>query len=102
MHIDIKKKEKLNTSMILTSMSEHKESNIVNKELEDSCDNDDNNQPILQKKSPLLISMISNQDPIRYGTAVNLGLIPTEDGASSYVLTSYFKLNECDLNEALG
>ena len=30
-------------------MSEHKEANKVNEELEDSSDNDDNNQHILQK-----------------------------------------------------
>ena len=35
--------------MLLTSMSEHEEANKVNKELEKSRDNDDNNQPILQK-----------------------------------------------------
>ena len=35
--------------MLLTSMSEYKESNKVNEELEDSCDNYDNNQPILQE-----------------------------------------------------
>ena len=35
--------------MLLTSMSEHKEAKKVNKELEDSRDNFDNNQLILQK-----------------------------------------------------
>ena len=35
--------------MLLTSMSEHKESNKLNEETEDSCDNDDKNQPILKK-----------------------------------------------------
>ena len=48
-----------------------------------------------KKWSPLLISMISNQDPLRYGTAMKLVLIPTEDGARSSLLTSYFKVNEC-------
>ena len=35
--------------MLLKIMSEHKEYNKVNEELEDSCDKDDNNQPILLK-----------------------------------------------------
>ena len=35
--------------MVTTSMMEHKEANKVNKELEYSCDNDENNQPFLQK-----------------------------------------------------
>ena len=39
--------------------------------------------------------MISNQDPLRYGTALKLVLIITLDGARSSVLTSYFKMNEC-------
>ena len=49
MYSYIKKKEERNTSMLLTSMSEHEGSNKVNEELEDSCDNDDKNQPILQE-----------------------------------------------------
>ena len=52
MYIDIKNKEELNTAMLLTSISEHKEANIVNKELEDLRDHYDNNQPILQKNHP--------------------------------------------------
>ena len=35
--------------MLLTSMSEYEEDNKVNKEIKDSCDNDDKNLPILQK-----------------------------------------------------
>ena len=46
---DINNKEEQNTAMIITSMSEHEEANIINEELEDSRDNDDNNQPILQE-----------------------------------------------------
>ena len=68
MYIDIKNKEELNSVMILTRISEHAESKKLNEELGDSCDNDDKNQLLLQKKPSLLISMISNQDPIRYGT----------------------------------
>ena len=49
MYSDIKNNEERNAAVLLTSMSEHEEANKVNKELEDSCDNDDNNQPILQK-----------------------------------------------------
>ena len=49
MNIDIKNKEEINAPMLLTSMSEHKEANKVNKELEDSRHNDDNNQTFLQK-----------------------------------------------------
>ena len=48
-----------------------------------------------KKLSSLLISMISNQEPLRYGTEMKLGLIPTEYGARSSVLTSSFKMNEC-------
>ena len=48
MYSYIKNKEELNTAMLLTSMSEHKESNIVNKELEDLRDHYDKNQPILK------------------------------------------------------
>ena len=40
--------------------------------------------------------MISNQETLRYGTAMKLGLISTEDGARSSVLTIYFKVNECE------
>ena len=79
--------------MILTSMSEDEESKKVSEELEKSRDNDDNNQPILQKKAYLLISTIFNQEPLNCGTAMRLGLIPTEDRARSSVLTSYVKVN---------
>ena len=49
MYYDINNKEEINADMILISMSEHEESKKVNEELEDSQDNDDNNQPILEK-----------------------------------------------------
>ena len=49
MYIDFNNKEEGNSFMLLTSMSEHKESNKVDKELKDSHDNYDNNQLILQK-----------------------------------------------------
>ena len=39
--------------------------------------------------------MISNQDPLRYGTAMQLVLITMEDGARSSVIISSFKMNEC-------
>ena len=48
-----------------------------------------------KKRSPLLTSIIPNQDSLRYGTAMKLGLIPTEGGKRSYVLTRSFKVNEC-------
>ena len=51
--------------------------------------------PSCKKRSPLLISMISSQEQIRHGTAMKLGLIPTEDGTRSYVLTSSFKMKKC-------
>ena len=38
--------------MLITSMSEHKEANKVDKELEYSSDNDDNNQYILKNYHP--------------------------------------------------
>ena len=62
MYSDIKNKEENNTVMLLTSMSEHKESNKVNEELEDSCDNYDNNQPILQEN--IIPSNINDIQPI--------------------------------------
>ena len=49
-----------------------------------------------KKISSLLISIISKQEPLMYGTTMNLGLIPTEYGERSSVLTSYFKVNECE------
>ena len=49
MYSDIKNKEERNAAMLITSMSEHEEANKFNKEIKDSRDNDDNNQPILQK-----------------------------------------------------
>ena len=49
MYGDTKNKEQINSAMLITSMSEHKEANKLNEELEDSRDNDDVNQPILQK-----------------------------------------------------
>ena len=42
-----------------------------------------------------MISMMSNQYPLRYVTAMKLGLIPTEYGASSSVLASSFKVKKC-------
>ena len=42
-----------------------------------------------------MIAMIYNQEPLRYGTAMKLVLIPMEDGTRSYVLTSSFNMNEC-------
>ena len=45
---DIKNKEERNYAIVLTSMSEHKESNKGNKELEYSRDNDEKNQLFLQ------------------------------------------------------
>ena len=49
MYSDTKNKEEINSAMILTSVSEHEEAKKVNKELEDSRDKDDKNQPIFQK-----------------------------------------------------
>ena len=48
-----------------------------------------------KKRLSLLISMIPNQEPRRYGTAMKFGLIPTEGGTKSSVITSSFKVNEC-------
>ena len=48
-----------------------------------------------KKRPSLLISMISNQEPLRYGPAMKLGLIPTKYGARSYALTNNFEVNEC-------
>ena len=81
--------------MILTIISEHEEAKKVNKELEDSRDNDNNNQAILKK-----MIIPSDLNYIQTGAthvcnAIKLGLVPTEDGASSSLLTSYFKLNKC-------
>ena len=47
MYSDINNKYEINVAMLLTSISEHEEDNKFNKELKDSGDNDDNNQPIL-------------------------------------------------------
>ena len=93
MYSAIKNKEEINADMVLSSMSAHEESNKVNKELEYSCDNDENNQSFLQKWSFLLISIIPNQYPRRYGTAMKFGLIPTEVGKNSSVIISYFRVN---------
>ena len=49
MYSGIKNREENNTDMLLTSISEYKEAKKVNEELEESCDNYDNNQPILQE-----------------------------------------------------
>ena len=49
MYSDIKNRKEKNAAMIITGMPEHEEANKVKKEIEDSRDNDDNNQPILQK-----------------------------------------------------
>ena len=94
MYIDVKNKGERNSAVILTSMSEHKEYKKVIKELKDLRDNDDENQPILKNGSFLLILVISKQEPLRYGTATKLGLIPTEDVSRSSVLTSSFKVNK--------
>ena len=92
MYIDINNKEEINAAMLLTSMSEHKESNKLNEETEDSCDNDDKNQPILKKMivPPDINDIQPRATNVR--TAVKLGLIPTEDGSRSSVLTSSFKV----------
>ena len=39
--------------------------------------------------------MISNKEPISYGTVIKLGLIPKEYGTISSALKSSFKLNKC-------
>ena len=49
MYSDINNKEEINADMLLTSMSEHRDEYKVKEELKGSLDNDDNNQPILQK-----------------------------------------------------
>ena len=49
MYSDINTKEERNSAMLLTSMSKHEEAKKVNKELKESHDKNDNNQPILQK-----------------------------------------------------
>ena len=49
-----------------------------------------------KKRLSLLISMIPNQEPRRYGTAMKFGLIPTEGGTKSSVITSSFKVNKCE------
>ena len=49
MYSYIKRKEEINSAMLITSISEHEEYKKVKKELEYSRDKDDNNQPILQK-----------------------------------------------------
>ena len=49
MYSDINNKEERNAAMLLTSISEHKESRKVSKEIDGSRDNYDNNQPILKK-----------------------------------------------------
>ena len=38
--------------------------------------------------------MISNQEPLRYGITMKLGLVPMDFRARSSVLTSSFKANE--------
>ena len=49
MYGNTKNKEQRNYAMLITSMPEHEVDNKVNEELEGSRDNDDGNQPILQK-----------------------------------------------------
>ena len=49
MYSDINNKEEMISAVVLTIMSEQEESNKVNKELEDSRDNDEKNQTLLQK-----------------------------------------------------
>ena len=43
-----------------------------------------------------MISTISNQEPLRYGTAMKLGLIPIEGGTRSSVIISDFKLKNVE------
>ena len=50
--------------------------------------------PSCKKISFLLISMIPNQEPLRYLYVMKLGLIPMEYGTRLPVLTSYFKLKK--------
>ena len=81
--------------MLLKRMSEHKESKKVSEELKDSRSNDYNNQLILKKRSSLPILMISNQDPLKCGTVMKLGLTPMVNGTRLCVHTSYFKGKLC-------
>ena len=53
MYSDIKNKEEINAYVVITIISEHEEFKKVNKELEDSRDNDENNQPFLKNNHPL-------------------------------------------------
>ena len=41
--------------------------------------------------------MIPNKDPVRYGTAMKLGLIPIKGGTRSYVITSSFMVKGCGM-----
>ena len=81
--------------MLLTSMSKHSQPNKLNKELEKSWDNSKKIYLSRNILTHLLTSMIFNQETIRYGTVVKLGLIPMEGGKRASVITSSFKVNEC-------
>ena len=48
-------------------------------------------------RSYFLTSMISNQETLRYGTAMKLGFIPTEGGKNSSEFTGYFMVKECGM-----
>ena len=93
MYCNINNKDERSSDVILTSMSEHEQSNILNKEIDDSQDNAKNNQPFLKILTYLLTSMIFYQDPLRYGTVMKFCLIPMEGGTLSYVLTNVSKVN---------
>ena len=49
LYCDINNKEEINAAMLVTSMSEHEHSKNIYKELKDSRDNNEKNQPFLKK-----------------------------------------------------
>ena len=74
-----------NTKKLINQTNNSKTHGITTKTINLSC----------KKRSPLLTSVVFNQDPFRYGTVIKLVLIPTEGGTRSYVITISFKVNEC-------
>ena len=78
MYLDIENKEERSTAIILTIISEHEQTNRVNKKIEYLWDKNEKNNLSWKRWTSLLTSMILNQEPLRHGTMAKLGLIPME------------------------
>ena len=95
MYNNVNKKEEIGTAMVLTSTTEHEEDNKVNKKIKDSRNNDENNQPLLQK---MIIQFDLNEIQPRTTQVFNcdeIGSDPNRKWNKVICTYKFFKVNKC-------